>query len=62
MGDLPLKCDCGCKEIEHRDIRTDDIDGISVVMYSCLLCKADSEHLLNRGVQNHFSLHKILSH
>lgn len=45
LEDLPLKCDCGCMEIEHRNIRTDDIDGISVEVEYRLYCKKCGEYL-----------------
>ena len=28
MEDLPLTCDCGCKETEERNVYKDDINGI----------------------------------
>jgi hypothetical protein len=45
LEDLPLKCDCGCKETEHRNIRTEDIDGISVEVEYRLYCKKCGEYL-----------------
>ena len=32
MEDLPLTCDCGCKEIEERNVYKDDINGISTTV------------------------------
>ena len=39
MEDLPLTCDCGCKEIEERNVYKDDINGIFTTVEYDEYCK-----------------------
>lgn len=45
MEDLPLTCDCGCKETEQRNIYKEDIDGIFVEVEYSLYCKDCGRYL-----------------
>ena len=39
METLPLRCECGCKETERRNVNTEDIDGVQTEVEYSLYCK-----------------------
>ena len=45
MEDLPLTCDCGCKEIEERNVYKDDINGIFTTVEYDEYCKGCGKYL-----------------
>ncbi len=45
MEDLPITCDCGCKETEQRNIYKEDIGGILVEVEYSLYCKNCGRYL-----------------
>ena len=45
MEDLPITCDCGCKETEQRNIFSEDINGIFVDVEYSLYCKNCGRYL-----------------
>ena len=45
MDSLPLDCDCGCEETEHRNISTENINGIPTEVEYSLYCKKCGKYL-----------------
>ena len=45
MEDLPLICDCGCKETEERNVYKDDINGIFTTVEYDEYCKGCGKYL-----------------
>ncbi len=45
MDDLPIECDCGCKETEKRNVYKEDINGIFTPVEWSLYCKDCGRYL-----------------
>lgn len=45
MDILPLKCDCGCKDTEERNVEKEDIAGTLTPVEWSLYCKGCGRYL-----------------